>query len=178
MEKKTFGFLTEREGISQKDLKQFKDILAEFEVDFKIKDDKEDPVLEKETKEFKEKLGIELIFIYKKKNVLETMKKSNLFTDEELTLAEKDIGHFLSSYLIASKIGYEKGYRVGVIYGYPLDDVKDVIKGETKNIKGVKIEGMKGSIAWKSTNLETPEVQNKIKEIKEIFNLQKEILSK
>jgi len=49
MEKKTFGFLTEREGISQKDLKQFKDILAEFEVDFKIKDDKEDPVLEKET---------------------------------------------------------------------------------------------------------------------------------
>jgi hypothetical protein len=70
----------------------------------------------------------ELFHIYSKKNAIQAMIDSDLFTEEELDLAKEDIGKFLGSYLVIENVGKERAYRVGVLLGYPLPDVKDFIK--------------------------------------------------
>jgi len=215
IEKKILGIFTERKGLSSKDLQQFEKILKKFDIDYHITDGGDDPKKIKEVKDFKKQGGIELIHIYNKKKVLDTMRSSDLFSEDEISLADRDIGNFLGSYLSKSEnMDWDKVYRVGVLYGYPLEDVKSSIANRVlvekykklglseeninlalekenmeilskiekndleilrkrKNHKGVNIRGIKKGIQWGSFNPELPEVQNKIKEMQEVFDMAK-----
>lgn len=219
IEKKFLGILKEREGLSSKDLQQFEEILKKFDIDFSINNGGNDPKNIKEIKDFKKQHGIEIIHIFNQKKVLDTMKSSNLFSEEEINLAERDMGNFLNSYLSKSNnMDWDKVYRVGVLYGYPLEDVKSAIADSVlvekykklglseenvnlalekensevllkiekndleilrkrKNHKGVNIKGIKNGIYWGSFNPELPEVQNKIKEMQEVLDTAKEVLT-
>lgn len=70
----------------------------------------------------------ELFHIYNQENAIQAMIDSDLFTEEELDLAKEDLGKFLGSYLVPVNVGKKSAYRVGVLLGYPLTDVKDFIK--------------------------------------------------
>lgn len=125
MEKSILGIIKQRNGLSLEDLRKFQEILKNFNIDYKIMEGGDDYKRSKEIKDFKNKNGIELIHIYNQKRALDVMKSSNLFSSEEINLAERDMGIFLSSYLSKSNnMDWDKVYRVGVLYGYPLDDVK------------------------------------------------------
>jgi hypothetical protein len=73
----------------------------------------------------------ELLYIYNQENAIQAMIDSDLFTEEELDLAKEDLGKFLGSYLVPGNVGKKSAYRVGVLLGYPLTDVKDFIKSES-----------------------------------------------
>lgn len=70
----------------------------------------------------------ELFHIYNQENAIQAMIDSDLFTEEELDLAKEDLGKFLGSYLVQGNVGKKSAYRVGVLLGYPLTDIKDFIK--------------------------------------------------
>lgn len=72
----------------------------------------------------------ELFHIYSQENAIQAIIDSDLFTTEEVDLAKQDLGKFLGSYLVIQNVGRESAYRVGVLLGYPLPDVKDFIKLE------------------------------------------------
>ena len=72
----------------------------------------------------------ELFNIYSQENAIQAMIDSDLFAEEELDLAKEDLGKFLGSYLVAENLAKESAYRVGILLGYPLPDVKDFIKLE------------------------------------------------
>ena len=115
-EKKTFGIRT-RKGLTKEEVKLFGDVLKRFGIDYYEKADIRAT-----------DLGVKLITIYNKNLVMQTMKNSTLFNAEEIELAEKDFGSFEENILNGAKSGYSSAYRVGVIYGYPLEDVKDHIR--------------------------------------------------
>jgi|GEM_PF-6390664 len=129
MEKRFLGIIKERNGLSSQDLKQFQEILKNFNIDFKIKDGADNNENRKKLKKYKKETGRELIHIYNNEKVLSVIESSNLFSEEEIELAKKDLGYFISDYLSSINVGtdQEKVLRVGALYGYEIMDVKDEI---------------------------------------------------
>lgn len=126
MEKRILGIIKQRNGLSPEDLRKFKEILKNFDIDYKIMEGGDDSVKRKEFEKFKSEQGVELIHIYNKERVLDIMGSSNLFSQKEIELAKKDVGYFICNYLHTQ--GRPSVLRVGALYGYALEDVRDSIQ--------------------------------------------------
>lgn len=126
MEKRIFGIIKQRNGLSSEYLKKFQEILKNFNIDYKIMDGGDDSIKRKEIEKYKSETGVELIHVYNKEKVIDIIESSNLFSEKEVELAKKDVGYFINNYLHTQ--GYPSVLRVGALYGYALEDVRDAIE--------------------------------------------------
>lgn len=65
--------------------------------------------------------GAQWVYVWKDvHHITEEMQRSELFTEQEIEMAQDDIGKFISGVLC--------DHRIGILFGYPHNDVKHFIK--------------------------------------------------
>lgn len=127
-----FGFLKKKDGLNKEDLKKVEEILRRFgvEMHYTLSNDMG-------AEKFRSEHNIELIHVYNRSNMIESMETSKLFTNEEVEMAKENPNNFFD-YMDGRVIGYSSVARMGALYGYPIEDVKDQISRENLKAKYLK----------------------------------------
>ena len=194
-EKRTMGLIT-RKGLSNKELGQLQAALHSLGVDTKSVEGFE---------EDKKREGCELIHLWRTDKVLDVMGKSEAFSAAEIEEAKSNVGKFIENRLSSRFVPYSKAVRVGILYGYPISDVKKFtrlkeikeqlgithenaspeklaqLSMEDRKIveaeqKSVSVKGVNNSVDWQTLDPESPETQMTIKRIQAGAELERKIL--